>query len=260
MKIRIQLRPGEIVQTDIDRNCTASDIVQRLKDAGEIPADQDYVLCYTLYSNVKLSKTAQLGEERFVVLKKVELTPLTVRSKGEEMAQRDPRKVFVVHGRNEKARKEMFTLLRAIGLKPIEWSQAVDLTGKPSPYIGDVLESAFSVAQAIVVLLTGDDEGRLRSEYHTEHNGKHETKLTPQARQNVLFEAGMAFAMHRDRTVLVQLGEMRPFSDVSGIHVVRLDNSAAKRKELAQRLENAGCEVDTKGNDWLQSGDFSVSP
>jgi predicted nucleotide-binding protein len=41
----------------------------------------------------------------------------------------DPTKVFVVHGRNEKARIAMFAFLRAIGLQPIEWSEAVSLTG-----------------------------------------------------------------------------------------------------------------------------------
>src|SRR5215468_9339290 len=67
------------------------------------------------------------------------------------------RKVFVVHGRNRKARTAMFTFLRAIGLAPIEWSEAVKLTGEASPYIGNVLDAAFNAAQAVVVLLTPDD-------------------------------------------------------------------------------------------------------
>jgi predicted nucleotide-binding protein len=32
----------------------------------------------------------------------------------------DPRKVFVIHGRNELARKALFDFLRSIGLDPIE--------------------------------------------------------------------------------------------------------------------------------------------
>ena len=48
----------------------------------------------------------------------------------------DPHKVFVVHGRNLKARDAMFIFLGAIGLDPIEWSEATKATGKPSPYIG----------------------------------------------------------------------------------------------------------------------------
>ncbi len=77
----------------------------------------------------------------------------------------DPRRVFVVHGRDDKARDAMFTFLRSIGLLPIEWSQAVAMTGKTSPYIGEVLETAFRQAQAVIVLMTPDDEARLRPPY-----------------------------------------------------------------------------------------------
>src|SRR5436190_11007852 len=69
----------------------------------------------------------------------------------------DRRRVFVIHGRNERARKGLFEFLRAIGLDPIEWSQAVAMTGQGSPYIGNVLDAVFSAAQAVVVLETPDD-------------------------------------------------------------------------------------------------------
>lgn len=59
----------------------------------------------------------------------------------------DPRKVFVIHGRNEPARKGLFAFLRAIGLEPIEWSEAITMTGQGSPYIGDVLNVAFGAAR-----------------------------------------------------------------------------------------------------------------
>ena len=42
------------------------------------------------------------------------------------------RKVFVVHGRNLAARDALFEFLRAVDLHPVEWSEAVQLTGKPS--------------------------------------------------------------------------------------------------------------------------------
>lgn len=67
------------------------------------------------------------------------------------------RRVFVIHGRNEPARKAIFEFLRSIGLDPIEWSQAIAMTGKASPYIGEVLDAAFDAAEAIVVLETPDD-------------------------------------------------------------------------------------------------------
>lgn len=58
---------------------------------------------------------------------------------------------------------------------------------------------------------------------------------------------------------MVGLGSLRPFSDISGRHVVRLDNSIGKRQELAQRLLTLGCAVDLSGTDWHSAGDFDTS-
>jgi len=168
----------------------------------------------------------------------------------------DKKKVFVVHGRNEAANDALFNFLRAIGLNPIEWSQAVNLTGKTAPFIGDILEKAFSNAQAAVVLLTGDDEAKLRNELLKSNDPDYEKKLTPQARPNVLFEAGMAFGRHADRTVIIELGYLRPFSDISGRYVIKMNNSIAMRQELAQRLKTAGCDIDLIGTQWHKVGDF----
>jgi hypothetical protein len=84
----------------------------------------------------------------------------------------------------------------------------------------------------------------------------HEIDLTPQPRPNVLVEAGMALGLHNDRTVIVEMGRLRPISDLFGRHVVRLDNTPQQRKALAQRLQTAGCKVNLAGNDWLTVGDF----
>jgi predicted nucleotide-binding protein len=164
--------------------------------------------------------------------------------------------VFVVHGRNHQARREIFAFLRALGLTPIEWSTAVASTGKASPFIGEVLETGFSIAQAVVILLTGDDEAKLKEDYLTEDDPEYEKRLTPQPRPNVLFEAGMAFGLCPERTILVELGKIRPFSDVAGRLTVRLNDTSRARNELAQRLENAGCTVSRIGNDWLIEGQF----
>ena len=175
-----------------------------------------------------------------------------------EMEEPDPRSVFVVHGRDEEIRKSMFAFLRAIGLNPMEWSQAVRATGEASPYVGTVLDVAFSQAKAIVVLLTPDEKVQLRKGLHSAGEAENEPQ-SHQARPNVLFEAGMAMGRCPKRTVLVEVGKLRPFSDIGGRHVVRLDGTPEQRKELAQRLETAGCQVDTSGNDWLSAGHFEVA-
>jgi predicted nucleotide-binding protein len=170
----------------------------------------------------------------------------------------DPTKVFVVHGRNDHLRKDLFAFLRAIGLHPIEWSEAVKLTNKASPYIGEILEAAFGGARAVIVLLSPDDEGRLRGEFQSSKDPVYEKELTPQPRQNVIFEAGLAFGHKPDRTIIVKVGQVRPFSDVYGRHEVRLTNEAKDRKELANRLSSAGCVVNLMGDDWLSVGNFEA--
>jgi hypothetical protein len=60
------------------------------------------------------------------------------------------RSVFVVHGRNSRLRDAIFQILRAMGLEPIEWEQAVALTGVNAPYIQQILDNAFTAAQALL--------------------------------------------------------------------------------------------------------------
>jgi predicted nucleotide-binding protein/8-oxo-dGTP pyrophosphatase MutT (NUDIX family) len=170
------------------------------------------------------------------------------------------RRVFVVHGRNERLRKGMFTFLRSIGLEPLEFSEARKHTRNPSPYIGEIVEAAFERAQAIVVLFTPDDEARLRSNLQTTDVPSYERNLIGQPRQNVLFEAGFAIASHPNQTVFVQIGEIRPFSDMSGMHFVHMNNSTQKRQELASRLQDAGCPINLNGIDWHTDGDLAGEP
>ena len=177
----------------------------------------------------------------------------------ELMPPADAQEVFVVHGRNEKARQAIFAFLRSIGIHPLEWSEAVQSTGHASPYIGEILTAAFSRAHAVVVLMTPDDDAQLREPLRSDHDPPHETELSGQARPNVLFEAGMAMGRSEDRTILVELGTLRPFSDIAGRHVIRLDNTTQRRQELAQRLRAAGCPVNLDGTDWHTAGDFEAA-
>lgn len=178
------------------------------------------------------------------------------RKRREVVPARRGTKVFVIHGRDDKARKSLFDLLRALALKPLEWNQIIKRTGQGSPYVGDILETAFREAAAVVVLFTPDDLAKLKKKYWKSKDPSYEKRLIGQARPNVLFEAGMAFGKNPNSTILVQLGEIRPFSDVSGRHVVHLSNDPTSRQEFATKLANGGCNVDTTGTDWLTVGDF----
>ena len=166
------------------------------------------------------------------------------------------KKIFVVHGRNEAIRRDIFQFLRCLGLEPIEWTEAIKLTGSSSPYIGEVLDAAFSNAQAIVVLLTPDDRVRLRDELQKPDDPNDEKEDRFQARPNVLFEAGMAIARNEKRTILVKIGNVKKFSDIGGRHILYLDNTPEQRQEFMLKLSTAGCSVDTTSKDWLSIGNF----
>ncbi len=174
----------------------------------------------------------------------------------ESVSVGDRRNVLVIHGRNELARNAMFEFLRAVGLNPIEWGEAVAMTAKGSPYVGEILDVAFSNAQAVVAVLTGDDLVQLRPEFQQDGDPDNEKQLTPQARPNVLFEAGMAFGSHPDRTIMVELGPLKPFSDASGRHTLRFSGSPKNRSELRDRLKTTNCAVKVGGTDWLTAGSF----
>lgn len=161
--------------------------------------------------------------------------------------------VFVVHGRDQTVCDSMFAMLQAMRLKPIWWEDAVNVTEQPSPYIGEILDAAFAKAKAVIVLLTGDDEARLRKRFWslTEPD---ERKLLPQARPNVIFEAGMAFARFPKGTLIAAVGTTRRFSDIAGRHYVRLDTDNGP-SDLMGRLRTCGCSVDPRPS-WIKIGSF----
>ena len=112
----------------------------------------------------------------------------------------------------------------------------------------------------MVVLITGDDLARLESRFLTDSDPDYEKELTPQARPNVLFEAGMAFGRQPERTILVSLGRSRAFSDVAGRAEIRISNKAEHRQALVARLKGAGCDATTENRiEWLKAGDFDAA-
>jgi len=169
----------------------------------------------------------------------------------------NPRDVFVIHGRDEPARKAFRGWLQSIDLHPLDWEEVVTRTGRATPFLGEAVAAAFEDIQAAVVLLTPDDGAHLHPDLHGASEPAFETQSTGQARPNVLFEAGMAFALQPHRTVLVEIGQLRPFSDIGGRNLIKFDARAEALKKIVNRLEIAGCAVNIDGTDWLDTGRFA---
>jgi hypothetical protein len=172
----------------------------------------------------------------------------------------DPHNVFVVFGRDVRAKDAMWQFLERLGLHPLDWNEMVRLTHKGTPYTGDVIEAGFSVALACVVLMTPDDEARLHADLLEPEDGDHERELTCQPRPNVMFEAGRAFGTHPNHTILVEVGSLRPVSDLAGLNVVRIGATKGPLMALAARLEGAGCPVDGSDLDAFDPSMFAQLP
>lgn len=165
--------------------------------------------------------------------------------------------VFVVHGRNIAAKDALFEFLASIGLSPVEWDEAIKWTGSGTPYVGDIIDAGLNRAQAVIVLMTPDEVTYLDKAYASGENDQ-DTLPAAQVRPNVLFEAGMAMGRKPKQTILVQLGELRSFSDVHGRHVIRLSNDIEMRRSLALRLQTVGCNVNMSTDSWKEAGNFEI--
>lgn len=166
------------------------------------------------------------------------------------------KKVFIIHGRNANAYSEFVSFLTSLRLDPIEWDQAIRLTGKPSPYIGEVIDAGFKESQAIIVLLTPDEKVELRREL--QHNSDDGIERY-QSRPNVIFEAGAALSRYPQQTFFIKMGEQCLWSDIDGRDIITISNNVDDRRSVINRLVIAGCPIDiTASRLWITQGDLDV--
>jgi predicted nucleotide-binding protein len=174
------------------------------------------------------------------------------------MPDPDKKKVFIIHGRNAKARDQMGIFLRSLGLVPINFADLRASMGG-TPTVAEIVEKGMADAQGVVALFTPDEYAAVRPDYRYPHD-RDEDVARWQARPNVIFEAGIAFGRDRKRVVFVLFGDPRLFTDVAGIHILRPTNDprgdrATLRNTLAQGME---CAVEPHSTDWMTSGDFDM--
>lgn len=177
--------------------------------------------------------------------KKSETTPVAAPTAIEAMAQPapatastaenrnpSPNRVFVVHGRNEEARRAVVSFLESVGL------QAIVLHEQPNMgrhLLTKFVDEAELVTFAVVVM-TDDDEGRAK-----------DGTLAPRARQNVILELGY-FLAHLSQPMVCALitpGLETP-SDFDGIVYIKMAADRKWEAELLRELVAAKMPVSTK--------------
>ncbi|WP_297297139.1 TIR domain-containing protein [uncultured Methylovirgula sp.] len=170
----------------------------------------------------------------------------------------DNNSIFVVHGRDSDLAADLFAFLRAIGLHPLEWSQATRAAKGANPHVDDIIKKSMETVRGVLVLFSPDEEAKLKKKFCSGADlRKGVGNLQGQSRPNVIFEAGLALGAHSEKTILVQVGEVREISDIAGKHLVSLSNDPEDRKELAHRLKSKlKFNVDLSGGHWLTQGNF----
>jgi predicted nucleotide-binding protein len=167
------------------------------------------------------------------------------------------RRVFIVHGRDGRLTARIEDLLRTVGLEPLEWETLVEASGSTAPYLGQLVARAPHLAQATLAVLSPDDIVELHPDMFQDNDLPHERARAGQARPNVLFELGLALMAYPDRTIVIEVGRMRPVADLGGLNVIRFDGSAIGIKKLLDRLKQAGCPVNDSGTAWLSLERFA---
>lgn len=144
-------------------------------------------------------------------------------------------RVFIVHGRDDSTKEMIAKFLEELGLEPIILHEQAN-KGRT---IIEKFEDHSSNVKYVVILLTPDDIGGLKTELD---------KLSPRARQNVVFEMGWFFGrLGRGKVcALVSSGVDQP-SDLHGIVYISLDQDDEWKSLLTRELKAAV--VDLKG--WI---------
>ncbi|GAA2149934.1 hypothetical protein GCM10009760_43700 [Kitasatospora kazusensis] len=141
-----------------------------------------------------------------------------------------PGDIFVVHGHDELFRAQVVRLLEN------STSRNVIVLDEQTSHGRTIIEKFEAHAGATayaVVLLTGDDEGRVKGQ----------SELKPRARQNVILELGYFMgAIGRAKVAVLHDADVEYPSDIHG--VVYIAHKNHWKLDLAKELRDSGIPVD----------------
>lgn len=139
----------------------------------------------------------------------------------------DNKKIFIVHGHDEKLKLEMSNWLRSLDLSPIILHLTANMGIKT---IIDKIQENSDVGCAIV-LMTADDLGK----------AKMETELKPRARQNVVFEAGYFLGkLGAKKVILLYDKGLEAPGDLSGCVYIEADPYGGWKEQVRTEFKAMG--------------------
>lgn len=152
-------------------------------------------------------------------------------SEASPCAGSDENCVFIVHGRDSGIAAEVARFVEQLDLSPVILHEQPN----EGQTIIEKFEKHSGRSNYAIVLLTGDDEGRLKGT----------PDLKPRARQNVILELGyfMGKLSRKNVCAVCESGIESP-SDYDGVLYVPLDSEGAWKFKLARELKSVGFNID----------------
>lgn len=139
----------------------------------------------------------------------------------------DNKKVFIVHGHDEKLKYEMSNWLRSLDLTPIILHLTANMGIKT--IINKIQEN--SDVDCAIILMTADDLGR----------AKEEKELKLRARQNVVFEAGYFLGKLGEKKVILLYDKgLEAPGDLSGCVYIEADPYGGWKEQVRTEFKAMG--------------------
>jgi hypothetical protein len=133
--------------------------------------------------------------------------------------------VFIVHGRDNSYTNEIARFIEnEMALECILLEEKVN---RGQTIMEKLIN--YSEVQAAIILITPDDEGRLRN------SGE---ELKTRARQNVIFEMGLFYGILGRENVIAMYKSVEKPSDIDGVLYIDLDDSGYWKYQLQRELNN----------------------
>jgi len=248
-----------------------SNIFESGIECGKFQRYQQQIPIYRNGENLKVGNLRIFLETKIEYLDKLIERLETNHNPQEKTFSEESKKVFIIHGRDEKAKNDLKQLLEEVGLEPI----VLDKEPNKGRTIIEKIEKYLPEVGFVFVLLTPDDIGMLKSDIDKFLNKAltqaHEIVKIPvtnkyvenkahifetirkkikqaledgenRARQNVIFELGLFMGkLGRSKVCYLYTGDIKLPSDLDGLLHIKYEKSVKEGKEkIIRELKNAG--------------------
>jgi predicted nucleotide-binding protein len=167
-------------------------------------------------------------------------------------------KVFIIHGRDLRPVSALATFLEGIGVEHLTFDEAerILVSEGRQTYIYEIVRRGIEDADAVIGLLTPDETALLYDPASGKPSATDPHAYRWQARANVFFELGVAFALKPARTIMATLhsdvSALSGSTDLAGFRVVEMEKPGVQNR-LANLLVGMGLNVNTVGANAIQA-------